>query len=261
MGGVTLAGRVAFVTGGGRGVGRACALELARMGAAVAVAARTEEQVVAVAREIERLGGRAIGCVCDVTVRAEVTDAVARARDHLGPVTILVAAAGFAHSAPFHEITDEDWERHLRTNTTGAFYAIQATLPDMLRAGWGRIVAIASIAAKAASRYIAAYTTSKHALLGLIRSVALEYAEQGITANAVCPGYLDTDMTAQSIARMSARTGRPPEEIRRILEGLSPQKRLFTVEEVSHLVAFLCTDAARGINGQGIMLDGGMVLS
>lgn len=256
-----LRGRVAFVTGGGRGVGRACALELARRGAAVAVAARTEEQVQAVAAEIERMGGRALGCVCDVTARAEVGDAVSRARERLGPITVLVAAAGFARSAPFHEITDAEWEQHLRTNATGAFYAIQAVLPDMLEAGWGRIVAIASIAAKTASRYIAAYTASKHALLGLVRAVALEYADRGITANAVCPGYLDTDMTAENIRHISARTGRSPEEVRRMLEGLSPQKRLFTVAEVAELVAFLCTEGARGINGQGILLDGGMVLS
>jgi len=254
-----LAGRVAFVTGGGRGVGRACALELARRGAAVAVAARTEEQVVAVVREIEQLGGQAVPCPCDVTERAQVEHAVARARDQLGPVTILVAAAGWARSAPFHEITDEDWDLHLRANATGAFYAIRAVLPDMLRSAWGRIVAIASVAAKVPGRYVAAYTASKHALLGLVRSVAVEYAPCGITANAVCPGYLDTRMTAENIARISTRTGRPPEEIRHILQGLSPQGRLFTVEEVAALVAYLCSEAARGINGQGIVLDGGAV--
>ncbi len=253
--------RVAFVAGGGRGVGRACALELARLGARVAVGARMAGQVEAVAREIEGRGGRAVGLVCDVTAREEVEAAVARARDLLGPVTVLVYAAGVAESHPFREITDEAWERHLRTNVTGAFYAIQAVLPDMLAAGWGRIVAVASVLAKVASRYTAPYVVSKHALLGLVRSVALEYADRGITANAVCPGYLDTDMTAENIRRISARTGRSPEEVRRVFETTSPQRRLFTVAEVASLVGYLCTDAARGINGQGIVLDGGGVLS
>ncbi|MDR7415953.1 MAG: SDR family NAD(P)-dependent oxidoreductase [Armatimonadota bacterium] len=253
--------RVAFITGGGRGVGRACALELARRGARVAVVARTAAQVEAVAGEIERTGGRALGLPCDVAVREAVEVAVARVREVLGPVTILVYAAGVAESHPFREITDAVWERHLRTNVTGALYAMQAVLPDMLEVGWGRIVAVASVLAKVASRYTAAYATSKHALLGLVRSVALEYADRGITANAICPGYLQTDMTAENIRRISARTGRPPEEVRRALESSSPQRRLFTPEEVASLVAYLCTDAAGGINGQGIVLDGGGVLS
>jgi NAD(P)-dependent dehydrogenase (short-subunit alcohol dehydrogenase family) len=256
-----LQGRVAFITGGGRGVGRACAVEIARAGAAVALAARSAEQVDQVRAEIESGGGRAIAVVCDVTERHQVEAAVARTREELGPVTVLVAAAGIARSVPFHETTDADWEQQLRTNATGAFYAIRAVLPDMLEARWGRIVAVASVASKVASRYIAAYTASKHALLGLVRSVAIEYADMGITANAVCPGYLDTEMTVRNIERISSRSGRPREEIRPILERFSPQKRLFTAEEVASLVAFLCSDAARGINGQGLVLDGGTVMS
>jgi NAD(P)-dependent dehydrogenase (short-subunit alcohol dehydrogenase family) len=256
-----LQGRVAFITGGGRGVGRACAVEIARAGAAVALAARSAEQVGRVRAEIESAGGRAIAVVCDVTELHEVEAAVARTREELGPVTVLVAAAGVARGVPFHETTDTDWEEHLRTNATGAFYAIRAVLPDMLEARWGRIVAVASVASKVASRYTAAYTTSKHALLGLVRSVAVEYADRGITANAVCPGYLDTEMTARNIERISARSGRPRGEVRAILERFSPQKRLFTAEEVASLVAFLCSDAARGINGQGLVLDGGTVMS
>lgn len=252
---------MAFVTGGGRGVGRACAAEIARAGAAVALAARSADQIGRAAAEVEASGGRAIGVVCDVTDRRQVEAAVARTREELGPVTVLVAAAGIARGMPFSETTDADWEEHLRTNATGAFYAIRAVLPDMLDAGWGRIVAVASVASKAASRYTAAYTASKHALLGLIRSVAIEYTDRGITANAVCPGYLATDMTFRNIERISARSGRPPEEVRRILERFSPQRRLFTAEEVASLVAFLCSDAARGINGQGLVLDGGAVMS
>lgn len=256
-----LAGRVAFVTGAGRGVGRACALELARRGAAVAVAARNEVQLSAVAAQIAREGGRALTCPCDVTHRAQVVHSVQAARQALGPVTILVAAAGVARGKPFLETTEADWELHLRTNTTGAFHAMQAVLPDMLEGGRGRIVVVASVVSKAAFPGTAAYTASKHALLGLVRSVAVEYADRGITVNAVCPGYLDTEMTRENMADLSARWGRSQDEVRRLLEGASPQKRLFTAEEVAALVAYLCTDAARGINGQGIVLDGGRVLS
>lgn len=256
-----LRGRVAFVTGGGRGVGRACAVELARRGAAVAVAARTADQVEEVAAQIAAQGGQAVACPCDVADRAQVEAAVRKARKALGPVTVLVAAAGVARGAPFLDTTEVDWELHLRVNATGVFHAAQLVLPDMLEVGWGRIVAVASVAAKAAFRGAAAYTASKHALLGLVRSLALEYAPRGITANAVCPGYLDTDMTRGNVAHLATRWGRPPQEVRRVLEQASPQRRLFTAEEVASLVAFLCTDEARGINGQGLVLDGGRLLS
>lgn len=250
-----------MVTGGGRGVGRACALELARRGAAVAVLARSAPEVHRVAEEIQAGGGGALACVCDVTQRAQVEAAVEAARSQLGPVTVLVAAAGVARGSPFLETTDEEWEEHLRTNVTGAFYAIRAVLPDMLACRWGRVVVVASTAAKVGSRYTAAYTASKHALLGLVRCVALEFAGAGITANAVCPGYLDTSMTEDNVRRISERTGRSPADVRAVLEGMSPQRRLFTPEEVASLVAYLCTDAARGVNGQGIVLDGGAVQS
>ncbi len=254
-----LFGRVAVVTGGGRGVGRACAFELARRGAAVAVLARSTPEVHRVAEEIQAIGGRALACACDVTQRAQVEAAVAQARERFGPVTVLVAAAGVARGSPFLEITDEEWEEHLRTNVTGAFYAIRAVLPDMLAARWGRVVVVASTAAKVGSRYTAAYTASKHALLGLVRCLAVEFATYGVTANAVCPGYLDTGMTEDNVRRISERTGRSPADVRAALEGMSPQRRLFAPEEVASLVAYLCTDAARGVNGQGIVLDGGAV--
>lgn len=261
MSSTDLVGRVAVVTGGGRGVGRACALELARRGASVAVLSRTAEQVLRVAEEVQAAGSPGLAVPCDVTQRAQVEEAVQLVRSRLGPVTVLVAAAGVARGSPFLETSDEDWEEHLRTNVTGAFYAIRAALPDMLEAGWGRVVAVASIASKVGSRYTAAYTASKHALLGLVRCVAVEFADRGITANAACPGYLDTDMTEANVRRIAARTGRPPEEVRRMLERTSPQGRLFTPEEVASLAGYLCSEAAAGINGQGIVLDGGAVLS
>jgi len=249
------------VTGGGRGARRACALELARRGAAVAVLARSAEQLERVAEQVRAAGGRSLARVCDVTDRGQVEAALAAVRDQLGPITVLVAAAGVAHGAPFLETSDADWEEHLRTNATGVFYAVRAALPDMLALGWGRVVVVASTASKVGFRYAAAYAASKHAVLGLVRSVAAEFADRGITANAVCPGYLETAMTQANIQWISQRTGRTPEEVRRILAGTSPQGRLFRPEEVACLVAYLCTDAAGGINGQAIVLDGGGVMA
>jgi NAD(P)-dependent dehydrogenase (short-subunit alcohol dehydrogenase family) len=129
----------------------------------------------------------------------------------------------------------------------------------MLQAKWGRVVNIASVAAKAGGLYIAAYTTSKHALLGLTRAVAAEVAARGITVNAICPGYVDTEMTDASAANISKRTGRSEQDARKILEGFSPQGRLMTVPEVAALTTYLCSEVARGINGQSLVIDGGAV--
>jgi NAD(P)-dependent dehydrogenase (short-subunit alcohol dehydrogenase family) len=256
-----LSGKVALITGGGRGVGRACALALAREGADLAVLARSTKEVEAVADEVRAQGRRALAITCDVADSARVNEATAHVRAELGSPLILVAAAGIATSARFVDISDELWERHLKVNATGAFYAARGVLPDMVQAGWGRVIVIASVAAKAAARYIAAYVASKHAMLGMTRTIALEYAGTGITANAICPGYLETEMTEQGIAAVAVRTGRSPEEIRKAFRDTSPQHRFFEAEEVAALAVFLCSDAARGINGQGIMLDGGHVMS
>jgi NAD(P)-dependent dehydrogenase (short-subunit alcohol dehydrogenase family) len=175
----------------------------------------------------------------------------------LGDPLILVNNAGIAGSAKLTDTTDEMWDGMLRVNATGAFYCTRAVLPMMLQAKWGRIVNVASVAARSGAPYIAAYAASKHALLGLTRAVAAEVATRGITVNAVCPGYVDTGMTDASAANISAKTGRSEQDARKILEGFSPQGRLMTTSEVAALITFLCSQAARGITGQGIVLDGG----
>jgi NAD(P)-dependent dehydrogenase (short-subunit alcohol dehydrogenase family) len=252
-----LKGRIALVTGGGRGIGRAAAIALAAAGADVAVAARSADQLEETALEIRRLGPRGEALVCDVTHREDIDAVLAKLRGSLGEPSILVNNAGIAAGAKLADTTDELWERTMAINVTGAFYWTRATIPIMLKTGWGRVINIASIAAKAAAPYMVAYAASKHALLGLTRAVASEVASKGITVNAICPGYVDTPMTEGSIENIHARTGRSPEEARKILEGFSPQGRLMTPQEIASLVAFLCTDEARGINGQGIVLDGG----
>jgi 3-hydroxybutyrate dehydrogenase len=252
--------RCAVVTGGGRGIGRAVALDLARAGAAVAVAARTMAEVDAVAAEIRGQGGRAVAVRADVARVEDVRALFATARAELGPVDVLVSAAGIAPSATLVKTSDETWHQVLETNLSGPFYCLREALPEMVARGWGRVVNVASIAARTGAPYISAYASSKHGLLGLTRCAALEVATHGITVNAVCPGYVDTPMTDSGIARIAEKTKIDPAKARRYLEEMSPQKRMFTSEEVSALVLFLCGEGARGINGQALTIDGGSVM-
>ncbi len=253
-------GRRALVTGGGRGIGRAVARELSRAGVCVAVAARSRPEVDAVAAELCAAGARAVGFTADVSKAEAVAGLVRAAGEALGGLEILVNAAGVAPSAPLVKTSDDEWRAALETNLSGPFYAMRAALPAMLEAGWGRVVNVASIAGKTGYPYVSAYAASKHGLLGLTKCAALEVATRGVTVNAVCPGYVDTPMTDVSIARIVEKTGLPVAEIRRRLEESSPQKRLYTAEEVATLVVFLCSEAAGGINGQALSLDGGTVV-
>lgn len=242
--------KVALITGGGRGIGRAIALNFAEQGARVAVAARTREQVETVAQEI---GG--IALTCDVSN----ADQVAKIFAEIKP-DILVNNAGIAESATLVNTTDELWHRHLSINLSGTFYCTRAALPAMIEKHWGRIINIASIAAKTGAPYIGAYAASKHGVLGLTRAIALEVAASGITVNAICPGYVDTDMVSRGVEQITAKTGRSQEEALEILKRMSPQNRLVTAEEVAAMALLLASEDGRGINGQGINIDGGSVL-
>jgi NAD(P)-dependent dehydrogenase (short-subunit alcohol dehydrogenase family) len=247
-----LTGKTALITGGGRGIGRAIALLFAQHGARVAVAARTRAQVESVAQEI---GDQAIALECDVSNPESVVEMFRSFQP-----AILVNNAGIAESATLVNTTDELWHRHLAINLSGTFYCTRAALPAMLAQGWGRVINIASIAAKTGAPYIAAYSASKHGVLGLTRSVALEVAQSGVTVNAICPGYVDTEMTSRGVERITSRTGRSAEEALETLKRMSPQNRLVTAEEVAALALLLASDEGRGINGQGINVDGGTVL-
>ena len=257
-----LKGRLAIITGGGRGIGRAVAFAFAREGANIAVAARTQTQVEYVAKEIhDQTGAETLPVVCDVAEGESVRDAFAKVvtRFGRGP-DILVNNAGIAESASFLKTDDELWRRHLAVNLSGTFYCTRAALPAMLEHGWGRIINVASIAGKTGAPYIAAYSASKHGVLGLTRSLALEVATRGVTVNAICPGYVDTDMTTNAVANITARTGKSADESLEVLRKMSPQNRLVSSEEVAAVALLLASEDGRGINGQAINVDGGAVL-
>ncbi len=258
---MSLEGKGAVVTGAGRGIGEAVARELAAAGARLVLAARTAGEIEAVAEGLTTAGFDAWPAVADVTEEESVERLRAAAGERLGAVDILVNNAGMAGSAPLPKIALADWNALLAVNATGTFLCTRAFLPAMAERGWGRVVNVASVAGKAGAPYIAAYTAAKHAVVGFTRAVAAEYAARGVTVNAVCPGYVDTEMTEQSLARIVEKTGRSREEALAALAARSPQGRIYRPEEVAYLVAALCDPRAEGINGQALVLDGGAVQS
>jgi NAD(P)-dependent dehydrogenase (short-subunit alcohol dehydrogenase family) len=258
-----LENRIALITGGGRGIGRAIALAFAREGATIALCSRTADDVERVANEIrQQFHVDTFYDVCDVSDPSDVSEffrATGNAFEQRRP-DILVNNAGIAESAPLIKTDDDLWQRHLAINLSGTFYCTRAAVPAMLERGWGRVINIASIAGKTGAPYIAAYAASKHGVLGLTRSIALEVASKGITVNAICPGYVDTEMTTRGIENVTAKTGRSADQALEAIKKMSPQNRLITVEEVAALALLLASEEGRGINGQAINIDGGSVL-
>lgn len=237
-----LAGQHALITGGGTGIGAATARALAAQGAAVSLIGRRREPLEAMASE---LPGTCIASA-DVTDRAEVDAAFAAARAAHGPVSILVANAGAATAMPFAKLTLELWRQTQAVNLDGVFHCCQAALPDLLEAPAGRIVTVASVAGLMGAPYIAHYVAAKHGAVGLMRALAAEFAGKGLTANAVCPGYVDTDLTDQSVANITAKTGRSEAEARAGLAAMNPSGRLITPEEVAELVLELVLSSRSG---------------
>jgi 3-hydroxybutyrate dehydrogenase len=257
-----LVNRLALITGGGRGIGRAIALAYAAEGADVVVAARTVAQVESVAQEItNQFPVKALAVACDVSDVSSVEEMFKQAQQSFGrSPDILVNNAGIAESAPITKTDDALWQKHLAINLSGSFYCTRAALPAMVDRGWGRIINIASIAGKTGAPYIAAYSASKHGMLGLTRSTALEVAAKGITANAICPGYVDTEMTTRGVENITKKTGRSADEAMAAIRKMSPQNRLVTAEEVAALALLLASEEGFAINGQAINVDGGSVL-
>jgi NAD(P)-dependent dehydrogenase (short-subunit alcohol dehydrogenase family) len=247
---------IALVTGASKGIGAACALALSKAGHPVALVSRDESALRSVASS---LPGESLVVPADMLDPAAIEAAFARVEEEWGQVEILVVNAGVSMSAPLVRTSDEDWQRMLDLNLTAPFRCLRRALPAMTSAGFGRVVVIASVAGKIGSPRIAAYTASKHGVLGLVRTAAAEVARTGVTVNAVCPGYVDTPMTDESVAAISAGTGRSESDARQILAEMQPIGRLVTAEEVASAV-LLCVDNA-AVNGQGINVDGGSVQS
>jgi NAD(P)-dependent dehydrogenase (short-subunit alcohol dehydrogenase family) len=250
--GKELEGRHALITGGGTGIGAAAARALNAAGARVSLLGRRMEPLLAVA---EALGGSAIGC--DVTDPQEIRNAFDEARTLSGPIEMLVVNAGIAESAPFHKMSRESWDKIIATNLTAAFDCAQAAIGDLMKSDNGRLVFVASVASLRGVPYAAHYAASKHGLLGLMRSLAAEYAKTNLTVNAVCPGYVDTPMTDQSVARVSEITGRSEGDSRSIITNMNASGRLVDPEAIGNVVAMLCLPVSRDINGAAVTIDGG----
>jgi NAD(P)-dependent dehydrogenase (short-subunit alcohol dehydrogenase family) len=254
-----LAGRHAVVTGAGRGIGLAIARLLAAEGACVAMLGRDMARLAAAARSIGA-DDRVAPLEGDVTRSAQLATAFQAARGRFGPVQILVANAGEASSAPFPKTDESLWNRMIGVNLTGVYASIREALPDMLAAGSGRIVNVASTAGLRGYSYSTAYVAAKHGVIGLTRALALEVAERGITVNAVCPGFTETDLLSNAIANITGKTGRSSDEARATLVEHNPQRRLIQPDEVAQAVIWLCAPGTESVTGQSLAIAGGEVM-
>lgn len=252
----------AVVTGGGRGIGAAIAEALARLGASVSLIGRNAETLQVTADRIAKdYGVKVASASADVADETAVQKAISSVRDVLGAPTILVNNAGVAVSAPFLKSNAAFWRNVLDIDLMGSVYCTQAVLPAMLESKWGRIINIASTAGVTGYAYVTTYCAAKHGMIGLTRALAIETARTGVTVNAVCPGYTDTEMTSQTIANIIKKTGRSREEALASLVAHNPQGRLIQPSEVADAVVWLCGDHAASVTGQSIAIAGGEVLS
>ncbi len=246
-----LEGRTAVITGGGSGVGAAVARRLAGAGASVWISGRRQAPLEAVAADRGSIGW----------ATADVADeeSIAALFDRTGPVDIVVANAGAADAAPFPKTDLALWNRMVSVNLTGAFLTFREGMRVLRSPDWGRLIAVASTLALKGSPYVAAYAASKHGVVGLARSLALEVADTGVTVNAICPGYLDTEMTDRNVTAIAGKSGRSEADVRRRIAAINPQNRLISPEDVAETALWLCRDSASSVNGQAIALSGGEI--
>ena len=246
--------RHALITGAGTGIGEAISRQLHRERHAVTLVGRRSEPLETLS---QALGKQSFAVTGDVTDRGEIELAFEAAKAQFGDVEILVNCAGMAPTAPFHRVDFTDWQRTMDVNVNGVFHCTQLALESMLENNWGRVVNIASVASLRGFPYVSGYCASKHAVLGMTRALALEVATQGITVNAVCPGYVDTDIVRNAIAGIVSKTGRTEADAMQHFTESNPQGRLVEVTEVASAVSWLCSEGAASVTGQAIAIDGG----
>lgn len=246
--------RHAMITGAGTGIGEAISRQLHTEGYRVTLVGRRIEPLETLSASLGEGSQAATG---DVTDRPNVTAAFSAARERFGDIEILVNCAGIAPTAPFHRVDFADWQRTMDVNVNGVFHCSQIALESMLSKGWGRIINIGSVASLRGFPYVSGYCASKHAVLGLTRALALEVATQGITVNAICPGYVDTDIVREAISEIVTKTGRTEGEAMQHFTESNPQGRLVDATEVASAVSWLCSDGAASVTGQAVAIDGG----
>lgn len=254
-----LEGKVAFITGASGGIGGEVAMTFAKEGADVALAARRVDRLEALAGKIRAVGRKALVCQCDVEKDSDIIAAIKNTVKELGPIDILMNNAGIVSFEAVHELPDEVWSRTMQINAKAPFVAIREVLPSMIERKSGKIINVASVSAKIGLAYRSAYAASKHAVLGLTRSLSAEVAPLGITANCICPTFVSTEMFDESIQKWADETGKTFEEQREELRNKVPMKRFIDPAEVAPLALLLACDDSRGITGQAINVDGGFV--
>ena len=254
-------GKTVLVTGAGRGIGKAIALAFAAERSRVVITGRTVAALEEVAAEIRDTGAAVLASTCDVTQKPQVKNLQHEIERDFGAVQILVNNVGIAPTAGFLEMPDSLWDEVMRVNVSATYNCCKTFLGAMVDARWGRVINIASTVARVAYPGISAYATSKHAILGLTRSLAIETARSGVTVNAVCPGYVNTELTRENARRLAEKRGKSLDEALAMLAASCPQRRLIEPEEVAYVTLMLASDRARGITGQAIQVDGGAVMA
>ena len=247
----------ALITGAGTGIGASIAATLATAGFSITLLGRRKDVLESAAAKLDTATENSQCIVCDVGSESRVKQAFTQARSGLGDIQILVNCAGIAPTSPFHKLTGKQWNEVLNVNLNGVFYCTAAVIEQMRQSRYGRIINIASTASLRGYAYVSAYTAAKHGVLGLTRALALETAPLGITVNAVCPGYTDTEIIAQAVTNIMKVTGQSRQQAMANFTSTNPQGRLIDPEEVAATVLWLCSDSARSVNGQAISVCGG----